>query len=90
MYPRVTAVRYLQDYCLELTFADSQSGKIDLAPRILHRAGVFTALHDQVFFKQVRVDPEAGTIIWPNDVDLDPDVLYCEAMGIPLPETRFA
>lgn len=90
MYPRVTAVRYLQDYCLELAFADGQSGKIDLAPRILYRGGVFTALHDQAFFKQVRVDPEAGTIIWPNNVDLDPDGLYCEAMGIPLPEAQFA
>jgi len=24
----------------------------------------------------VYVDEEAGTIAWPNDVDLDPDTLY--------------
>jgi hypothetical protein len=24
----------------------------------------------------VYVDHEAGTIAWPNDVDLDPDTLY--------------
>jgi hypothetical protein len=33
----------------------------------------------------VKVDPEAGTIVWPNGVDLCPDVLYSEATGTPLP-----
>jgi len=28
------------------------------------------------------VDPEAGTIVWPNDTDLDPDVLYEAAHGL--------
>jgi len=36
----------------------------------------------------VRVEPEFGTIAWPGDVDLDPDVLrgdYEPASGISLP-----
>jgi hypothetical protein len=24
----------------------------------------------------VRVDPELGTVVWPNGYDLDPDVLH--------------
>lgn len=28
--------------------------------------------HDEVF-AQVEVDPEIGTIVWPNGADLDPD-----------------
>jgi hypothetical protein len=28
----------------------------------------------------VRVAPELGTIVWPNEVDLDPDVLYDRAL----------
>ena len=33
-------------------------------------------LRDPDYFAQVRVDPEAGTIVWPNGVDLDPQVLH--------------
>ena len=33
------------------------------------------------FFKQVSVDREAGTLVWPNGVDFCPDVLYAEATG---------
>ncbi|MFN9174661.1 MAG: DUF2442 domain-containing protein [Synechocystis sp.] len=28
------------------------------------------------YFAQVKVNPELGTIQWPNGADLDPDVLY--------------
>jgi hypothetical protein len=28
------------------------------------------------YFSQVRVDPELGTVVWPNGADLDPDVVY--------------
>jgi hypothetical protein len=48
--------------------------------------GVLAPLRDPAFFQQVRVDAEAGTICWPNGVDLDPDVLYSEATGTPLSE----
>jgi hypothetical protein len=37
---------------------------------------VFDALHDEAFFARVTIDPEAGTLAWPNGVDLDPDMLY--------------
>jgi len=41
--------------------------------------GVFEPLADQAFFAQVRVDPEGGTIMWPNGVDMAPEPLYAEA-----------
>ncbi len=32
----------------------------------------------------VFVDPESGTLAWPNGIDFDPIVLYCEATGTPI------
>jgi hypothetical protein len=79
MYPDIVAVRVVGAYVLELTFADGSIGQVDLAPSIVGRGGVFEALNDPSVFSQVRVDPESGTIVFPNGVDLDPDVLYEEA-----------
>jgi hypothetical protein len=42
---------------------------------------VFAPLEDVAFFRQVAVDEEGGTLIWPNGVDFCPDVLYAEATG---------
>lgn len=40
-------------------------------------------------FRQVAVDPEAGTLVWPNGVDLCPDMLYSEATGRPIASAAF-
>jgi hypothetical protein len=37
---------------------------------------VFEPLRDVSYFRQVRVDPELGTIVWPNGADLAPEFLY--------------
>jgi hypothetical protein len=34
----------------------------------------------------VDVNPEWGTIFWPNGADLDPDVLYSMVTGEAIPE----
>ena len=85
MFPRVTAVRYITEHRLELTFADGTRAEMDFYDKIVGRGGVFVPLQDVEFFRQVKVDPVAGTLVWPNEVDLDPDVLYSEATGTPLP-----
>jgi Protein of unknown function (DUF2442) len=38
--------------------------------------GVLEALREPALFAQVSVDQTAGTIGWPNGIDLDPDVLH--------------
>ena len=82
--PRITHVRPLGGFRMLLTFTDGTQGEIDLRDRIVGRGGVFTALEVPVFFEQVLVDPEAGTISWPNGVDFCPDVLYSQVTGKPI------
>ncbi|MBI3914761.1 MAG: DUF2442 domain-containing protein [Chloroflexi bacterium] len=88
MFPRIKSVKHKKDYVLELEFTDGRRAQMDFAKKVVGRGGVFALLEDVEFFKQVRVDSESGTIAWPNDVDLDPDVLYSEAMGVPIPKTE--
>jgi hypothetical protein len=60
---------------VRLRFADGTAKTIDLDP-YLHGA-VFAAIrNDPAVFATLKVDPDAGTIVWPNGADLAPDVLY--------------
>jgi hypothetical protein len=76
----------LPPYRLKLSFADGSTGIVDGARWVLGEdAGVFAELRDPTAFAQVSVDPEAGTIVWPNDLDIDPDTLYEEAHRVARP-----
>ena len=88
MFPRVKDVHYLRDYRLELFFTDGAHGELDFRERIIGRGGVFKLLQDVEFFRQFSVDPEAGTLVWPNGVDFCPDVLYSEVTGRPIMEAE--
>ena len=88
MFPRVSDVQILGDYRLELFFTDGTHGELDFRARIVGRGGVFKPLQDVEFFRQVSVDREAGTVVWPNGVDFCPDVLYSEVTGRPITETE--
>ena len=71
----VTAVRVLSRYLVELDFADGAKRVIDLEP-FLWGPMFAPLLADYGLFSEVRVDPEAGTIVWPNAADLSPRTLY--------------
>jgi hypothetical protein len=64
-------------------FEDSVEGIVDLGPLLSFR-GVFEPLKDPAYFSQVHVDPESGSVTWPNGADLDPDVLYTRVNGTPI------
>jgi hypothetical protein len=70
----VVEVRYVRDYVLWLRFQDGTVGEVDLRPSF--RGPVFEPLRDLEYFKQVRIDPEIGTIVWPNGADVAPETLY--------------
>jgi len=79
---KITRVVALPPYRLKLSFADGTSGVADLEPMLAGRRGMLAPLHSSEYFSLVRVDEEAGTVCWPNGVDLDPDVLYAAAHGL--------
>ena len=79
--PRIVAAEPLPDMELRLRFADGSEGLVRLGDRLRPLRGVMLPLGDPLFFAQVSVDQEAGTVTWPNGVDLDPEVLYALAHG---------
>lgn len=74
----VTDVTVLGHYRLRLTFSDGRVGDVDVSD-IRDRGNLFADLRDPDYFAQVRVDPDIGTIAWPNGLDLAPERLYLEA-----------
>ncbi len=81
----IVRVTPLANYEVELLFEDGTNGVVNVA-EIVEFTGVFSPLKNKTYFDQVRVNPEIGTICWPNDADIDPDVLYSLVTGEPLPD----
>lgn len=73
MLVHVTSVRALGGYRLRLAFTDGTVGDIDLADELWGE--VFEPLRDPALFRRVDVDPQLGTVVWPNGADLDPESL---------------
>lgn len=80
----VTEVRPLENRNLDLIFADGLHAVVAMDQVVQDYSGIFAALLDDRFFRQVRVDRELGTIVWPNGADVCPDVLYSFASGKPI------
>jgi hypothetical protein len=80
MLPNVVSVLQTGPYRLRLRFDDGVEGEIDVKASVA-LVGVFEPLRDPAYFAQVRVDPEAGTVVWPNGADLDPLVLHSRITG---------
>ncbi|HQX16624.1 MAG TPA: DUF2442 domain-containing protein [Anaerolineales bacterium] len=85
MLKDIIKVQPRESFHLYLEFEDGAKGEVDIRGLIKFK-GVFEALKDEDFFAQVNVNPEWGTIFWPNGADLDPDVLYSMVTGEEIPE----
>jgi hypothetical protein len=70
----VVEVRYVREYTVWLKFEDGTEGEVDISRSF--RGPVFEPLRHVEYFRQVRVDPELGTIVWPNGADVAPETLY--------------
>lgn len=75
---RIRSVEPLEGFSLRLVFEDGSVRELDLEDELW--GPVFEPLRaDPGLFREVRVDPELGTIVWPNGADMDPDVLHGDA-----------
>jgi len=75
----IVGAEVIGDHQLRLTFEDGVVG--DVAFDSSEWQGVAEPLADPSFFAQVRVDPELGTVAWPNGYDMAPELLYEEALA---------
>ena len=64
----------LGSWRLRVTFSDGFSGIANLR-ELRTRDGVFAPLRNPAVFAEVRVDPELGTVVWPNGADVAPERL---------------
>lgn len=77
-FKHVSDVRVLGRYVVELEFEGRERRVVDLEPLLVGPA-FDELLGDYTLFLQVRVDPEIGTIAWPNGADLSPRTLYARS-----------
>ena len=79
--PVVAGVAVVGNYRLRLIFDDGTIGDVDFSED--EWPGVFEPLRDPSYFALVRVDSEAGTIVWPDGLDMAPEPLYEQARRHP-------
>lgn len=75
--PEMVAVIARPEHTVRIVFADGEVRDVDIT--LLLDTPAFSPLRDAAVFEQVSVDEQTGTIVWPGDVDLDPDVIYAAA-----------
>jgi hypothetical protein len=71
-------VKAKSDYTLILTFNNGEVKVFDMKPYL--NIGIFKELRDLKLFKKVRLSFDS--VEWPNEADLDPEILYSESKAI--------
>src|SRR2546422_3575854 len=73
--PVVVGVAVPRRHVMRLLFDDGVVRDVAYIPGEVD-AALVKPLDDPDYFAQVRVDPDAGTVVWPNGLDLAPEVLH--------------
>lgn len=71
---RVSEVEVTGPYEIRVGFEDGTMQEIDLEPVL--EGEIYRPLRDPDFFRQVSLDAEVRTIVWPNGADFDPSILH--------------
>ena len=71
---RVSRFNIAGPYTLVVAFTDGTEQRIDFQPVL--KGTLFGGLQDLATFNAVALDPEVGTLVWPNGADFDPTTLH--------------
>ncbi len=71
---QVVDVEPLDPYWLRVSFNDGTVREVDCS--FLLHGTLGKPLRDPEYFRQVRVDQESRTIVWPNGLDPAPELLH--------------
>lgn len=77
--PLLVEATPLDGSVVHVRFEDGTAADVDLS-YLLDYGGVFSPLRDTAYFRQLRCDRDAGTIVWPNEADVAPETLYEHAL----------
>ncbi len=76
----VTAVKCVGHCTLRVWFDDDTVKDVDFTGELWGE--VFAPLKDPEFFQQVSVNPETGTVQWPNGTDVAPGFLHERGVSV--------
>ena len=71
---RVRSFEIVGAYVLRVEFDDGTAQTIDF--ETILAGELFGPLRDPTLFRQVRLDAEVHTLVWPNGADFDPATLH--------------
>jgi hypothetical protein len=73
--PHVVGVAVIRPHVMRLLFDDGVVRDVQYVPGEA-RGSLFEPLDDPDYFARVRVDDDVRTVVWPNGLDLAPEVLH--------------
>ena len=84
----VVSVQCREGHLLQLRFEDGEERLFDMAPWFDRKP--YGPLRNPAVFNQARI--ECGTVVWPGDIDIDPETLRNGALFVesdPYPDLSF-
>lgn len=73
--PGVVGVAVIRPHTIRVLFDDGVVRDVQYVPGN-PSGSMLEPLEDAAYFARVRVDTEARTVVWPNGLDLAPEVLH--------------
>ncbi len=71
---KVVAFEIVGPHTLRVEFDDGAAQVIEFGPML--QGELYGPLQDERLFRQVEIDPEVHTLVWPTGADFDPAVLH--------------